>query len=457
MRLKNFLNTGIIISSVALLMGGCSSVQEALSSQMEVPTLEKQANRVAVGMMIVRENNIMARKFAISAEAKWPKEVTKELTKTEELQVKKVLLDDPYFSTVNYTEPIQRKELGSSALMNQLGGYGQIAATMLNQTITPLMYRAFYKIIIFYGEDKKNWPNIFAFDRTSSNFEEFEGGKLREPDLGNAQAYDNITEAMISLMPVNLQKDVELAKNDMLEAYGVVLELKSEEAEIETELKTDEARKSGKKQNITLKGIDGIETDYTPLTQEEVDEKKQRLSVLKEEISNAEKIADEKEQIYFELIDKAAIALQSDINLDDKEYIKLAENVNMVANDVQDSATEAYASFGIAAGNIAANNTIQNFPKELKTLALAKAYIPLKLQDKYNQRIKRLVSNTMYILPNMIMGTYYAHKQSVLAEKYADFTDIILEAYNTKLEQESKANSPKEDDIKKQEAEAEKI
>ncbi len=453
----------LILVTGAFLISGCTALQETMASQMEVPTVEKQANRVAIGMTIVRENNIMAKKMKISADAQWPKEVTAELTDAEKAFVKKALLDDPYFATVNYTEPIQRNKLGSGYLMNQLGGYGQIAATLLNQTISPLTYKAFYKIKIFYGPDKTNWPDVFGFSEDRKNFEEFPetnkyGKKIKliEPEALSGDVYENITEAFMALIPTNMQKDVEAARDEMMEAYGVVVDLKGGLAEIENKLKRDEARRNAKEQNVK-KVPEGIEQEYTPLTDEEIQELNEQKSVLEEKISGAEEIADEKEKIYFELIDQAAVALQSDINLDDTEYVKLAQNVNLVANEIQSSSTEAYTMFGVAAAQLAANGAIQNFGKELETLAIAKASIPLNLQDKYEERLKRLVENVLYILPNMMMGTYYAHKQSALAEKYADYTAIIVEAYETKLEQEAEANAPSEEEVKEVEKEIEPV
>ena len=431
----------------AMVISGCSALQETMQAQMEVPTLEKQANRVAIGMTIVRENNIMARRMPISSDAKWPKKVSAELSDEERLAIKKILFDDPYFSTVNYTEPIQRQKLGSGMLMNQLGGYGQIAAAVLNQNVTPLMYRAFEKIRIFYGDNPENWPNIFNFDATKGNFNEFKNGTLVEIEAIEGDSYPTISDAIIALAPVNTQKDLEMAKENMLESYGDVLDKKSEIADIETQLKTDEARKSAKNKNVKIKELDGVNDDYTFLSEDEIKSLEEQKDVLEEEVKEKESIADEKEKIYFELLDQASIALQSDINLDDKEYVSLAQNVNLVANEIQASSTEAYTTFGLAATSIAVNGIIQNFPTELQTLAIAKASVPMNLQDKYNERIKRLVQNTVYLLPNMVMGTYYAHKQAVLAEKYADFTDIILEAYNVKLEQSAAKNAPTKEQV----------
>ena len=441
-----------VLAAGALISTGCSALQEVAASQMEVPTVEKQANRVAIGVTIVRENNIMAKKFPLSADSKWPEKVHAPLTDEVKEEIKKALLDDPYFATVQYTEPIQRKNLGSGALMNSLGSYGQLAATLLNQTVSPLTYKALYKIEIFYGKDKSNWPDIFDFTVSLSNFEEFPGGKLILPqEAVTSELYPTLGDAMMALIPVNLQKDVQNARADMLDAGEKVLKIKRDIATIETSLKRDEAQKSAKKQKVNLKGIEGLPEDYRPLTNKEIEDLKEQEDVLKEQLDAAESVMDEKQQIYFELLDQAAEALKSDINLDDEAYVNLAKNINLVSDEVDEGATEAYTTFGVASGQLLGNQAIVHFGKELETLALAKAAVPLNLQDKYNKRIERLTKNVLMIIPNMMMGTYYAHKQAQIAQKYKEFTDIIVEAYNAKKEQEEAAKKAAEEEEKKAE------
>ena len=443
-----------VLAAGAFIATGCSSLQEVAASQMEVPTVEKQANRVAIGVTIVRENNIMAKKFPLSADSKWAEEVHAPLTDEVKQEIKKELLDDPYFATVHYTEPIQRKNLGSGALMNSLGSYGQLAATLLNQTVSPLTYKALYKIEIFYGKDKSNWPNIFDFTVSLSNFEEFPGGKLIVPqEAVTSELYPTLGDAMMALIPVNLQKDVENARADMLDAGEKVLKIKRDIATIETSLKRDEAQKSAKKQKVNLKGIKGLPEDYRPLSDQEIEDLKEQEDILKEQLEAAESVMDEKQQIYFELLDQAAEALKSDINLDDEAYVNLAKNINLVSDEIDEGATEAYTTFGIASGQLLGNQAIVHFGKELETLALAKAAVPLNLQDKYDQRILRLTKNVLMIIPNMMMGTYYAHKQAQIAQKYKEFTDIIVEAYNAKKEQEEAAKKAAEEEQKKAEEE----
>jgi len=398
---------------------------EGVQSQMEVPTLENQANRVAIGMTIVRENNIMAFKMPISSDATWPSLVAADINKSEDKFIIDSLMAEPYFSTVHYTENIQREMLGSSASMGMLGDYANITSAVLNQTVKPLTKRAVQKIIILYGRNKANWPNIFNFDGSLDNFLEFKDGKIKDIEALSGDVYATIGEAVISLTPVNMQKDLTIARADMLDGFAEVASVKSQKGELESELKAD---------SVT--------------TQEKLNLEK-KIALIDAKISQAESIANEKEAIYFQLLDQAAVALESDINIDDKNYVNLAKNINIVSNEIQVGATQAYISFGLAASNIASSNILLNFPKELESLAIGKVYIPANLQSKYNERVMRLVKNAVYLLPNMLIGTYYADKQSRLAKKYENVTNIILLAYKTKIQQEAAAKEDAQKTSKK--------
>jgi len=424
----------LFVALTALTFSGCSALKEGLAAQMEVPTLENQANRVAVGMTIVRENNIMAFKMPISADAKWPKIVSAELSDEDVKFVDDALKDSPYFSTAHYTKAIQRKMLGSGALMSQFGDMGALTAMVLDKTISPLTYRAITKIKIFYGEDKKNWPNVFNYDSSLDNFLDFKDGNFQDIDSPTGDVYETIGEAVISLAPVNLQKDLTQARADMLDGFGEVALIKSLKGQLETQLKSDVAETEHARQK---------RKDYTPLSSQEKQDIKKELATIEQNINEAESLADERELIYFELLDQMTLALESDINLDDENYVKLAKNINLVSQEIQIGATEAYASFGLALSNLIANNIIMKFPTELEALAIGKMYVPMHLQSKYNQRIANLVKNAIYLLPNIFIGTYYAHKQSSLAEKYESLTQIILLAYEIKNEQNQEANEAK--------------
>ncbi len=443
MKSKKLIINSLVIAVATFTMTGCSALQETMASQMEVPTLENQVNRVAIGMTIVRENNIMAYKIPISSDAIWPTLVSADIDENQTKYIDNVLKADPYYSTVHYTKAIQRKMLGSGALMSQFGDFGTLTAMILDQSVSPLAYRAVSKISIFYGEDAKQWPNIFSFDSAEGSFLDFKNATLQEIDSPTGDVYETLGEAVISLAPVSLQKDLESAREEMLEAFELTASLKDDKGEYDAELQADAANKKAKtKQKQKF------------LTNKEINEIKNELAVLEERIKQAESVADEKEAIYFELLDRATIALESDINIDDEAYVKLAKNINIVANEIDYGATEAYAAFGLALTNLGTTNAVLNFPKELVSLAVAKARVPSYLQSKYDKRVERLVKNAIYLLPNIFVGTYYASKQATLAQKYDDFTDVILEAYATKMEQNKAQDAAQKEASKKKLAQA---
>ncbi|MEA3331924.1 MAG: hypothetical protein U9Q29_09565 [Campylobacterota bacterium] len=410
----------VIITVVSFVMSGCSAMQETFSSQMEVPTLENQANRVAIGMIIVRENNIMAQKMPISADALWPEMVSAEMDDSTRGLINNAVKNDPYFATKHYTKHIQRKMLGSNENLNFLGKYANLTATILDQSISPLTYRALQKITIFYGKDEKNWPNIFNYSGSFSDFLEFKNGNLQDIESPTGDIYETIGEAVISLTPTNLQKDLDVARREMLDGFDEVASYKSQIGELETELKP---QIKGNKNSLKLSRKKRFELE-------------QELALLKAKSKEAESFANERELIYYELLDRATIAIESEIDLNDKNYFKLAKNINLVAQEIYTGATEAYTSFGVALGNLASNNIVENFPTELKSLAIGKAFVPMRLQSKYNKRVLRVAKNSIYLFPNIFMGTYYASKQLALARKYENLTELILIAYETKQEQE---------------------
>ena len=424
--MKRFSLGLLAILVISFGFSGCSTLQEGLASQMEVPTLEHQANRVAIGMTIVRENNMMAFKMPISADAKWPDMIAMDINDSTKTLIDNALMDDPYFATQHYTEVIQRQMLGSSNNLSMLGNYANLTAEILNQSVSPLTYRAFQKVIIFYGEDKENWPNLFNYDSSLKNFLDFKDGNIQDIDSPTGDVYQTLGEAVISLVPVNLQKDLDDARLEMLDAFGEVASYKAEIGSLQTRLK-----KKDTDNNETLSESERIKLE-------------EELETLKTKALEVESAADEKELIYYRLLDNATIAIESDINLDDENYVKLARNINTVAKEIYTGSTEAYSSFAIALGNFASNNVFGNFPQEIKSLAIAKAYVPLNLQKKYNQRIGRVVKNALYLFPNVFIGTYYASKQLSLARKYENLTSIILEAYETKKEQEEAQEKSKE-------------
>ena len=465
MKVKSVVVQSVLVGVLALVNSGCSALQETLASQMEVPTVENQVNRAAIGMAIVRENNILAYKMPISADAQWPALIAADINDTQKQFIHEALMGEPFFATVHYTKPIQRQMLGSGYLMSQLGDYGHLAAQVLDQSVSPLTYRAVNKLDILFANPElqdeasytskeryiadrvQNWPNIFKFDGSLENYLEFSNGVVREIEAGSSDYYPTIGDAVIALAPVNYKKDLELAHQELLEAYNNVALAESQKGRLETKLKLDEAGKNAQ----------NPEAGFVPLTHQEISQINEEIAISEKEIEDAELIAEERETLYFELLDQMVLALENDMNIDDENYVKLAKNVNIVSDEIDRSATEAYTAFGVAVTNLIMNNSLLNFPRELETLAIAKAAVPMHLQEKYNERVMRLMKNAIDALPNALIGTYYANKQAAIAGKYSDVTGKIIVAYETKKEQEAEALKAAEEAEQKAQEEAQKV
>ncbi len=404
-----------LIALGSFFTSGCSVLQETMASQFEVPTLEIQANRVAIGMALVRENNILENKMPISSDAKWPALVAADLNDTQKQLLSDLLMQDPYYATVHYSTLIQRKMLGSSALVNQFGNYGHFAASLIDQSISPLAYEAFGKLMILYGKDPKNWPKVFNFSASLSNMLEFNTGKMIAIDSPGGDVYENLHKAVISLAPINLQKDLQDAQQESEDADDEVLSYKAEIGSIKTQI---ESKKRGDIQSL-----------------------REKLALKEQELESRESVANEKRAIYFELLEQIPLALEDGVDISDESYVKLARNIHIVAKEIETSSTEAYGAFSIALTSIVTNNILAKLPQELYSLAIAKANVPPNLQSKYNERVLRIVKNSLVLLPNVFVGIYYANKQSEVAKKYEDITQKILEVYDVYKEQEEESKS----------------
>lgn len=407
MRLKIGVLHVSVLAAFSMGISGCSAIKESVASQMEVPTLEKQVNRVAIGMDIVRENNVMAMKMKISGDATWPQAIAADLNSTHEKVLAAIIKNDPYYRTIHYSEPIQRKILGGSAVTNNLNkslGFdvGALAGAVAD-SISPLTYRAAQKAEVLYGPDPKNWPDLYSFDGGLTNFLDFKSGNLQLVEAGSTDIYDTLTQALIALTPVNFQKDLTLAKSDLDNAQDAAASLEGQKTSLQGELK-----KGGTNQYYINRQLQDIEI----------------------QLQQANSVADEKEKIYFTMLDSAVNALKSDIRLSD-DQIKLARNVNIASKEIESGAKEAYAAFGVVLLNVGAQPVLKNFPRELESLVFAAARFP-RFADQFRARIERLTKNALYFLPNLGMGTYYAYKQSSLAGKYEEISSIIVEAADAK-------------------------
>jgi len=151
----NTIKTVLFTSLIAIFINSCASLGKIVSSSAEVPTLERQMVRVGIGMSIVRQNDIMANHMPISADAQWSLQVTKDISRKQKKYLTKIINLDPYFSTIRFTDMIQRDRLGMDSSMKDKKDGAKFTALLLQQKITPLAYQAANKFDALYGSDPK--------------------------------------------------------------------------------------------------------------------------------------------------------------------------------------------------------------------------------------------------------------------------------------------------------------
>lgn len=399
---KSFINA-ILVVMVSIVMSGCSMLQSGAESLAEPPTLENQANRIVVGMGLIRTNTVIAN-MPISADATWPEELNDEATLAKNMQIiSDALEDDPYVATHQYTDLWQKSQLGGYAFLN-------------NPKIGSLTYNALNRAVVLYGEDEANWPTFFDIETDLATFHKFKDGKVKEVEATTCDVYPNISDAIIALMPVNYQKDLHGSKEEMIKAFFEVADVKAQIGKNETRIDTNDEPVEDENGNV-----------QAILSEQEILDLKQENLSLETTLSELEIVADEKELIYTTLLDEATKALESDIQLNEGQ-VKLAKNIVLASGAIKQGALDAGGAFALTTGILASTNIVQDFPKELVTLAAGRGSIPSDKLDLYDQRVARITKNALYSIPAIAIGTYYAFKQAFLAERYETIAEIIVEA-----------------------------
>lgn len=397
---KLFFSVMVIIS-----INGCASSIDVGRSQLEIPSVENQLNRVVGGIGVIRINNAIIG-MPISSDAKWPEELAQDLSDANKKIIDDELNADPYIATHEITDSLQQDILGGFAFATP--------------RVNPMLYKAMGKLVALYGPDSKKWPSFFELGSNFSHYDRFNGGKLptkREiMNDGDSDVYDNTGEAVHGLLPVNYKKDLHSSKDRWDVAMLEVVELEAKKGDLETKVET---------------GKDSAGKDLSDDAKTALEEK---IKVLDAEVKAKKVSANEKESIYTTTLDEAVEALKDDIRLDG-EQVNLAKNIILVSDTIQNGAVDAGVAFGIAVVNLA-KGSMQNLRQEQASLLKGVTLIPAEKQKIYAKRIARLTKNTLYVLPAVGIGAYYAIKQSFIAEKYESVAGIILEADEARKERE---------------------
>ncbi|WP_440903091.1 hypothetical protein ACMZOO_09255 [Catenovulum sp. SX2] len=392
----------ISLATIVSLTSGCASLLDAGLSQAEVPTLERNVNRVTSGMALVKVNSSIEN-MPIASDSEWPKQIETEITEKDKKLINTFLNDDPYVSTQPYTVVIQEDRFGGLA--------------MATPPVTEVTFLAYKSVMSLYGDNHINWPDVGTIGDDLSNLSKFTDGKLKRVKAVKGKSYPNISYAVISLMPINFQKDLQTHKAELDKAVAEVASIKGLIGTIES---TIESKKDASGQDLSEGAIAQATSE------------KEAMEV---RASDLKTIADEKERIYLEQLDAALEVLKSDIRLNE-EQIELAKNIHSVSSTIRRNSRDAGAAFSVALLNIINKGCLANLPAELETLAAGKLRAPVEKQTLFDERVKRLSSNALYTIPAIGFGAYYAIVQANMAGKYQDIAEVILEADKARKEQE---------------------
>jgi hypothetical protein len=390
------------ISGFALANGMAAGSSESTSALIEPANVERQLNRINDGINIIRVNNIVLFDMPVSQDAKWVDEVVApiSLTMQQRIDAAKHIQNDPYYSTVQISNLI----------------LGQPTITKL----TPVGYQLHHRIVTLFknelsGYDDENYklPNLYALPsisdlKTYTHFPYDKNVQLIDVEGLTGTVYDNASDATIALLPDDLQEEVIAAGKEYKEKMAEYLEQKGKLGAIEAWLKDD---KNGQ--------------DPSRAEQEEA------LAVKKEEVKQAEAIADEKEEIFFQALEKGALAVEMNF---DSSKVQLAQKLDKLFESVDSAAVGALSLFTSATAHLMKNG-FASLSDEVQAITAATAVASLVWQKDYlTLRLKRLSTNAIYALPNIGIGSYYAYRQIRLAGKYQQIVDKVIEGHEAALE-----------------------
>jgi hypothetical protein len=306
----------------------------------------------------------MINELPVSVDAAWMDSIITDITPEQEQAILKKLEKDPYFGTVHLTD------IQSGNLVG------------LHSKLTPLEKSLYQKIDTFF----EKYPNIYVLTASIEKMLKFEGGALKPVNAIKGDSYKNLEEAVLSLVPANSKKELQVSISDYKKSLDAVARKKA----VLGDLEKDEASKEANKEKI---------------------------AVIEQEIKDLEKIADEKEKIMDEQW-KVAIA-NIDTSIDDKK-IALAKKIYKVLTAINDGTLQASCLYTTALAKT--YQSLGQLDDEAKRLALATAVSPALMQ----KRIARLKDNAIMTIPNILVGSYAIAKQKIFVNKYIDVVEKIV-------------------------------
>ena len=357
--------------------------KESLSSLTEEPNFENQINRIIYGIDFIRINSDLLNRMPISEDAVWIDKITQErkLKNIPELKY------DPFFYTNGFTAMVLKtKPIEPSDIVKNL----------------------YFQVKILYLKI----PNMYQMPSFTDikSYIEFKNSKLnRQVKAIHGNLFNTLEEAVISLTSDQKQEEIIEAKSEYQDVFDEVAKLKIKIEKLETWLDDDVNQNNSKKNS-----------------------KKAELEVAQKELEQKEQELETKEEIFFKLLDDSAKDLENNVDL---SKAKLAEKTQKVLELIKNNAILASSLFGAATtGLIRGRGRIAD---EFSAISQAKTIVKLsanswqekqKLIKMLENREERLKNGSMYAMPILGVGSFYAIKQISLVNKYLKITEVITKA-----------------------------
>lgn len=373
-------------ASAVGMMEGSSESTTALA---EDPSFEKQLVRINTGINLVRINTDIIESMPVSQDSVWVDKVVA-MVDYDVTNSMEAVKNDAYYSSVAITNYL----LGKAAV--RMGA---------------LEHRLYWQAAVLYKNAKNGNPdfnvpdmNVFpdvSDSKTYTSFKKEDKVSLIQVEATSGNLFNNVEEAVISLLPEDLQEAVSSAKDEYIVARDEAGAAESSVKEIEAWLDNDENAESPDRE-----------------------EKQGELESANVDSDEKELAFNEKETIYLELLASGAEAIESNF---DETKIPLAKKLDNLLDAVDNNALAAVTMFTAATAGIARGLGVVD--RELEAMVAAQALTTLVGNQKQFiiERVKRMGVGTLLAIPNIGLGTYYAVSQSSKIGKYQDIVGAILD------------------------------
>lgn len=382
----------LLISPTFLFSGKVEGLSESSSALAEAPNFEHQLVRINTAINYTRLSNDIMKNMPISEDAKW---VDKTVATMDSSMVSHTLAldevrNDAYFSTALLTNVILRRPVPH---------------------ISPTIIRLYYIASVIYknksnGHPKFHIPDFNEFPdikdiKTYAKFKENPKVQLIDVEAKNANLYENVEAAILSLLPDNLQERAELALDEKNIALNDYQDSMANVAVLESWL-----------------------NDNKHLYNPDRKDKQRALLLSKEKNNILEENFNNKKDIYLAILDKAALEIESNF---DTDKIPLAKKIDKLLELVDDAAINSISLF--TAAGIGIYKGYSEVDKEIKAILKAQALSSLVGNQKIYliERYKRMLVGTVTAIPNVSIGTYYVLADRSTISTYKNVVGAVLE------------------------------